>query len=127
MVSAKTVEWLPSGHKCDSKLLALTATAKLGENMKLSFSRTYAKGCIYAAWEFGVSVTSYSLPNLGSLFVSAWNLLFVVDFDVSMSLLLVPVESTFAFVKPVIMEIDICAIATLTGKAINREVEYKEG
>jgi len=26
--------------------LALTATAKLGKNMKLSFSWTYAKGCI---------------------------------------------------------------------------------
>ena len=66
-----------------------------------------------------------SLPNLGSLFVSAQNSLFVIDFDVSMSLLLVPVESTFAFVKPVIMEIDICAIATLTGKAINRKVKYR--
>ena len=75
--------------------------------------------------EFGVSTTSRSLPNLGSLFVSARNSLFVIDFDVSMSLLLVPVESTFAFVKPVIMEIDICAIATLTGKAINHEVKYR--
>ena len=43
-----------------------------------------------------------------------------------MSLLLVPVESTFAFVKPVIMEINIYAIGTLTGKAINREVEYSD-
>ena len=34
-----------SNDECDSKSLALTATTKLGENMKLSFSRTYAKGC----------------------------------------------------------------------------------
>ena len=77
-------------------------------------------------WEFGISATSHLLPNLGSLFVSAWNLLFIIDFDVSMSLLLVPVESTFAFIKPVIMEIDICAIATLTGKAINHKVEFSD-
>ena len=80
---------------------------------------------IYATWEFGVSTTSHSLPNLGSLFVSVWNSLFVVDFDVSTSLLLVPVESTSAFIKPVIMEIDVCAIATLTGKAINCKVKYR--